>query len=150
MNSRIGLMLEDNSLDAPINNIVDLLRDRHYRIGLNETQMMERDSMNHLVSEAIEETSLEIIQGGVGIPFGFVNCIASNFPLIHKPIMDDAKCLSHIELTFAHAVGFLTQALQPSIHALNMRNEIPSQLERFTVNRECSYYVLEGVSIDHE
>lgn len=150
MNSRIGMMLEDSTLDAPINSIVDQLRNKHYNIGLNENQMMERDSMNNIVSEAIEETSLEIIQGGVGIPFGFINCIATNFPLVHQSILTDSKCLSYIELTFANAVGFLTQALQPSIHAINARNEMPNQLDRFAVNRECSYYVLEGVPLDHE
>ncbi len=139
-----GIMLSDKQINAPMLTIIDLLRDQHYKIGIVEENIMERESMAVVLGNCMEENVFSAIQTNRAQPTSLLESIHEYFPAVAVNIVDNQKLAGYLEARFSEAVVQVAQSLHPAVSDIIDNGFEPSALERFNVNSELSYYVLFG------
>lgn len=139
-----GMMIPDQPTDAPMVTIIDLLRDQHYKLGITEDYIMERESMAIVLSTCLEENVFSAIQTNQHRTPTLLESIHENFPIIANHVVDNPTLSGFLEAKFSEVVVQIASALYPAVRDLIDNGYEPASLERFNVNRELSYYVLFG------
>lgn len=142
----VGITVVDKFLDKNLTQIIDVIRDHHYRLGLNESQIPDIDSMVINLGNFLDEYIISFngyVSTNLDFSTSIIGHIDEYYPIISNSIRDP-EVSTFLNVRFIEMVKNLTLNLNPALHALNDHGYIPATIEKFNINTETSYYVVTG------
>lgn len=136
-----GVTLVDSQLNQPTSQIIDMIRDFHYKAGFNESQFPDYDTMVINLHNFLEEDFIYVMNNNLHQSGGILEHINDYYPQIAN-MLQDPNVKEFLNIKYLEMVMFLGKGLGVACDHLSGLHYVPSAIEKFNINSETSYYVV--------